>query len=211
MDLKRITLFADDPGDQPSNDYAWVDAWLQRWKGRVRVVNYSSGGWEHLWNVEAPSEAVAEVPEHLLCESEWSNPELAGSPRDLPSKQQRRSFQAKSASSRDAFGCHRSATPLFQVGAMIPTSWCLAPWHPKPTIFRPAPPGSTGRLPLWRKQMHTLPQLKMTHEKTLNARALASSSDSQMPNKRIECAPFGRPTRKQLCCLLAAHSRRWAV
>jgi hypothetical protein len=49
----------------------------------VRVVNYSSGGWEHLWNVEAPSEAVAEVPEHLLCESEWSNPELAGSPRRL--------------------------------------------------------------------------------------------------------------------------------
>ena len=32
-----------------------------------------------------------------------------------------------------------------------------------------------------------------------------------MPNKRIECAPFGRPTRKQLCCLLAAHSRRWKL
>ncbi len=28
------------------------------------------------------------------------------------------------------------------------------------------------------------------------------------PNKRIEFAPFGRPIRKQLCCLLAAHSRR---
>jgi hypothetical protein len=29
-----------------------------------------------------------------------------------------------------------------------------------------------------------------------------------MHNKQIEFAPFGRPTRKQLCCLLAAHSRR---
>jgi hypothetical protein len=28
------------------------------------------------------------------------------------------------------------------------------------------------------------------------------------PNKRIEFAPFGRPTRKKLCCLIAAHSRR---
>jgi len=26
-------------------------------------------------------------------------------------------------------------------------------------------------------------------------------------NKRIECAPFDRPLHKQLCCLVAAHSR----
>ena len=31
-----------------------------------------------------------------------------------------------------------------------------------------------------------------------------------MPNKRIELAPFGRPTRKQRGCLLAAHPRRYA-
>jgi hypothetical protein len=30
------------------------------------------------------------------------------------------------------------------------------------------------------------------------------------PNKRIEFAPFGRPTRKRQGRLLAAHSRRWA-
>src|SRR5262245_60242902 len=30
------------------------------------------------------------------------------------------------------------------------------------------------------------------------------------PNKRIEFAPFGRPTRKQRGCLLAAHPRRSA-
>jgi hypothetical protein len=37
------------------------------------------------------------------------------------------------------------------------------------------------------------------------------SREERVPNKRIEFAPFGRPTRKQRCCLLAAHSRRWAV
>ena len=31
-----------------------------------------------------------------------------------------------------------------------------------------------------------------------------------VPNGRIEFAPFGRPTRKQLCCWLAAHPQRWA-
>jgi hypothetical protein len=35
-------------------------------------------------------------------------------------------------------------------------------------------------------------------------------STSTTPNKRIECAPFGRPTRKWQSRLLAAHSRRWA-
>jgi hypothetical protein len=81
MDLKRITLFADDQGDHPSADYAWVDAWLKRWKGHVRIVDYSTGGWEHLWDIEAPPEAAAEIPEHLLCMSEWSDPELRSNPK----------------------------------------------------------------------------------------------------------------------------------
>jgi hypothetical protein len=80
MDLKRITLFADDPDDERPADYVWVEAWLERWKGQVRVVDYSTGGWEHLWDVEAPPEAAAEIPEHLLCGSAWSDPESALSP-----------------------------------------------------------------------------------------------------------------------------------
>jgi hypothetical protein len=31
-----------------------------------------------------------------------------------------------------------------------------------------------------------------------------------MPNNPFECAPFSRPTRKQLCCLLAAQAWRAA-
>jgi hypothetical protein len=81
MDLRRITLFADDPGDERSADFLWVEAWLERWKGQVRVVDYSTGGWEHLWDVEAPPEAAAEIPDHLLCASAWSDPESAWSPK----------------------------------------------------------------------------------------------------------------------------------
>lgn len=74
--LRRITIFADDSGDKPSKDFLWVKAWLERWKAKVRVANYSSGGWEHLWDVEGPEETLAEVLDHLLCSSEWANPEL---------------------------------------------------------------------------------------------------------------------------------------
>ena len=76
FDLKRITIFAGDFGDQPSEDYKWVIAWLERWKPAVRVANYSTGGWEHIWNIEDPEAAIAEVPKHLLCWSEWSTPKL---------------------------------------------------------------------------------------------------------------------------------------
>lgn len=72
--MRRITIFADESGDDPSADAQWVRAWLERWQSRVRVAHYSSGGWEHLWDVEGPPEAIAEVPIHLLCESAWSDP-----------------------------------------------------------------------------------------------------------------------------------------
>ncbi len=76
--MRRITIFADDAGDEPSADVQWVRAWLERWQPRVRIADYSCGGWEHLWDVEGPPEAIAEVPTHLLCDSAWSNPGLFG-------------------------------------------------------------------------------------------------------------------------------------
>jgi hypothetical protein len=70
--LARITIFAGDFEDEPSADYKWVVAWLERWKTVLRVANYSTGGWEHIWDIEAPEDAIAEVPDNLLCASEWS-------------------------------------------------------------------------------------------------------------------------------------------
>jgi hypothetical protein len=49
-----------------------VTAWLERWKPAVRVAGYSTGGWEHHWDVEGPEAAIAEVPARLLCASAWT-------------------------------------------------------------------------------------------------------------------------------------------
>ena len=76
--LRRLTIFADDAGDTPSEDVLWVHAWLERWKEKIHVADYSSGGWEHLWDVEGSEEAITEVPERLHCCSEWANPEIFG-------------------------------------------------------------------------------------------------------------------------------------
>lgn len=73
-ELKRITIFVLHHDD--SADFDWVSAWLERWKGQVTIADYSSGGWEHLWDIEAPQAAVSEVPEDFLCSSAWSAPEI---------------------------------------------------------------------------------------------------------------------------------------
>ena len=82
--MKKITLFVMDAdeateklGDKPS-DAQWVHEWILKWKrvDQLRVVDYSSGGWEYLWDIEASDAAVAEVPESYFCDSEWSNPEI---------------------------------------------------------------------------------------------------------------------------------------
>jgi hypothetical protein len=80
---ERLTIFADDAGDLPSQDYLWVEAWLSRWAGIVVVAEYSSGGWEHLWNVEGPASAIAEVPSHLRCASDWAGLPTPGTPLNL--------------------------------------------------------------------------------------------------------------------------------
>ena len=54
-------------------DFDVVSAWLEKWEGKVRAANYSTGGFEHIWDVEGPTEAIAELPEEWLCDSEWSN------------------------------------------------------------------------------------------------------------------------------------------
>ena len=73
---KRITIFVLHHED--ASDFEWVQAWILKWKraDQLKVVDYSSGGWEHLWDIEASSDAVAEVPENYLCDSEWSNSAL---------------------------------------------------------------------------------------------------------------------------------------
>jgi hypothetical protein len=73
-ELKRFTIFVMHGDDEA--DYEAALAWFERFRDQVNVVEYSTGGWEHLWHIEATPEAIAEVPEAWLCDSEWSKPEL---------------------------------------------------------------------------------------------------------------------------------------
>jgi len=72
MKLRRATIFVDHPGNGTPPELSLVQEWLKRWEGKVRVADYSTGGWEHLWNVEGPPEAIDELPTELLCSSEWA-------------------------------------------------------------------------------------------------------------------------------------------
>ena len=72
MGESRATIFVNHPGDGPPPELLLVLEWFKRWEGKVRVADYSSGGWEHLWDVEGPTEAIDELPVELLCGSKWA-------------------------------------------------------------------------------------------------------------------------------------------
>jgi hypothetical protein len=70
----RATIFV--MHDEDSDDLDVVTAWLEKWEGKVRVANHSTGGYEHIWDVEGPQEAIAELPKEWLADSKWSNRRL---------------------------------------------------------------------------------------------------------------------------------------
>ncbi len=72
LSLRRATIFVMAPNEADPPDYKWVMAWLAKWGSAVVVADYSTGGYEHTWDVEGPQEAIAEIPGGLLCASTWS-------------------------------------------------------------------------------------------------------------------------------------------
>ncbi|WP_394178675.1 hypothetical protein [Yoonia maritima] len=71
-DIQKATIFVGDFDDHPSHNYIWVQNWLNKWRDHVVVERYSTGGWEHIWDVSGPNEAIKEISEALLCASEWA-------------------------------------------------------------------------------------------------------------------------------------------
>lgn len=61
---KRITIFV--LHDEDASDFDWVRAWLDKWADKVTISDYSSGGWEHLWDVEAPKITVTKLDNFLI-------------------------------------------------------------------------------------------------------------------------------------------------
>jgi hypothetical protein len=74
--LKRISIFV--LHNEDSSDFDWMEAWIKKWENlnKLKVADYSTGGWEHYWDIEAVQEAIEEVPEEYLCASEWATPDL---------------------------------------------------------------------------------------------------------------------------------------
>ncbi|MGI1679451.1 MAG: hypothetical protein K6L75_12000 [Cellvibrionaceae bacterium] len=50
-----------------------MKTWLEKWKDNVRIADYSTGGWEHIWDLEASEQAISEIPHNWLCSSEWTS------------------------------------------------------------------------------------------------------------------------------------------
>ena len=67
---ERITIYIDH--DEDDSDYLFMQSWFEKWEGVVRIESHSTGGWEHIWNVEAPQHSVKEIPKDWLCASEWA-------------------------------------------------------------------------------------------------------------------------------------------
>ena len=59
--------------DQPS-EVAAVDAWFAKWAGRLghRSEDQGCGCCVHIWDVDGPAEGVAELPEAVRSESDWT-------------------------------------------------------------------------------------------------------------------------------------------
>ena len=72
--MKKLTIYIDHVDDD--TDFQFMLNFLERWKSEVRIENYSSGGWEHIWNLEGPENILSEIPEDWHCSSDWATPEI---------------------------------------------------------------------------------------------------------------------------------------
>ncbi|WP_417268677.1 hypothetical protein [Celeribacter baekdonensis] len=68
----KATIFVEDFDEVFAHDFLWVKMWLEKWKENIAVSKYSTGGWEHIWDVFGPKGAIEEIPENLLCGSDWA-------------------------------------------------------------------------------------------------------------------------------------------
>lgn len=58
------------------DEVAAAEAWFARWRPRLFYCseNTGCGCCVDIWDVDAPEEAVAELPDEISAESEWTHP-----------------------------------------------------------------------------------------------------------------------------------------
>ena len=80
LPMQRASLMV--TGYDGPDDRHWVEAWLKRWAGQVRVARFSADN-VFTWDVEGPPEAIAEVPgQFKLYNTPWA-------PADYPPARER--------------------------------------------------------------------------------------------------------------------------
>jgi hypothetical protein len=70
--LRRATIFVSVIGESGEADYRWVREWFARWGNGVRIESECGSSPDWSWDVEAPAEAIAEIPERLSAVSQWA-------------------------------------------------------------------------------------------------------------------------------------------
>lgn len=69
--LNRATIFYDQPGREERSDLRLIHQWCERWESQCRISIYGRDGWI-LWDIEGPSQAIAELPTEVLSDSGWA-------------------------------------------------------------------------------------------------------------------------------------------
>ena len=41
-----------------NTDYLFMESWFKKWGDAIHVEDHSTGGYEHIWDIEAPLEAI---------------------------------------------------------------------------------------------------------------------------------------------------------
>jgi hypothetical protein len=72
MPRATIVVVTDRPGE-----WELVEAWINRWRDQMAVCPEEPAGcWccVAIWDVDAPKEALSELPQHLFAGSDWASP-----------------------------------------------------------------------------------------------------------------------------------------
>jgi hypothetical protein len=70
--MPRATVIVS--GDDPT-EVAAVENWFSRWATKLahRSENHGCGCCVDIWEIEAPAEAIADLPPQVYAGDEWSN------------------------------------------------------------------------------------------------------------------------------------------
>ena len=68
---KRITIFV--TNTYRENELLELKLWFKKWGNDIYIEQYLKDNDHHIWDLEAPMEAINDLSKNWLCENSWSN------------------------------------------------------------------------------------------------------------------------------------------